>query len=313
MVGLIAICSMIGVVSPYADAINLVAPLWQVVGLIMIVGATALAAGRSRGWLAVPALCLFCAFAVTVLPDWLPRLPRPAGVEQNGLKVVIFNAWKNNATPERAARWIAQQSPDVVVLAEIDWQRGGIPARLKQFYPYQQDCSGAHRCSTAVLSRIKPIASGGLAHGDPENKSALSAAWIRLAGTCGAYDIVGVHLNHPWPMAGRAGERRQLADFLRGRSTRAILAGDLNLPPWMFELGWLERDTGLARRTLALPTWPSPSARGWLNTPLFPLDHLLAGKGWAVSAVMRGPDIGSDHYPMVIRLVPISQCAPSRL
>ena len=55
----------------------------------------------------------------------------------------------------------------------------------------------------------------------------------------------------------------------------------------------------MRRASLAVPTWPS--AWGWLS--VLPLDHVLASPGWQLVEAHTGPDLGSDHRPMVVRLV----------
>ncbi|WP_366919320.1 endonuclease/exonuclease/phosphatase family protein [Variovorax ginsengisoli] len=55
---------------------------------------------------------------------------------------------------------------------------------------------------------------------------------------------------------------------------------------------WMTRATGLAS------TWPN--AGGWLS--LLPLDHVLATPAWTTLGSTTGPDLGSDHRPVIVRL-----------
>ena len=50
--------------------------------------------------------------------------------------------------------------------------------------------------------------------------------------------------------------------------------------------------------TLGPASWPSVSLVG-----LLPIDHVLA-RGFEVVSGARGPDLGSDHYPVLARLAP---------
>lgn len=90
---------------------------------------------------------------------------------------------------------------------------------------------------------------------------------------------------------------------------RMILGGDFNSTPWSWDLQRLDREMGLIRRDRALATWPTGHSGGWrwpAPVPFLPIDHLYAGPGWATVSVVRGPRLGSDHYPLVVTLAPVA-------
>jgi endonuclease/exonuclease/phosphatase (EEP) superfamily protein YafD len=35
---------------------------------------------------------------------------------------------------------------------------------------------------------------------------------------------------------------------------------------------------------------------------LLPIDHIYAGRAWRTVRLVRGPRVGSEHYPLVIDL-----------
>jgi endonuclease/exonuclease/phosphatase (EEP) superfamily protein YafD len=85
-----------------------------------------------------------------------------------------------------------------------------------------------------------------------------------------------------------------------------ILTGDLNTTPWSFGLQRLDRTLGLVRRDRALSTYPAQLfGRPW-PLPFLAIDHVYAGPGWATVKVERGPWLGSDHYPVIVTLAPVS-------
>lgn len=62
----------------------------------------------------------------------------------------------------------------------------------------------------------------------------------------------------------------------------------------------LIRETGLqngARGRGLAPTWPA-----MFFPMLIPLDYCLASQEFTVAEVRRGPDIGSEHYPLIVEL-----------
>jgi len=75
-----------------------------------------------------------------------------------------------------------------------------------------------------------------------------------------------------------------------------VMAGDLNTTPWA--RGLFAVDAHMRRANSAEPSWPN--AWGWLS--VLPLDHVLASPGWQVVGSRIGPDLGSDHRPVVVRL-----------
>ena len=182
-------------------------------------------------------------------------------------------------------------------------------------YPYAVDCVGQmRRCSTVILSKTAPLASGGLALGDPENRGGLSAGWVRFDHAGGPFTLIGVHLLRPWPYGDQSGELAQLTRFIAAQDrNRLIVTGDFNLPPWTFGMKRLERDIANPRLSRALPTWPAPGVgldHHWFLPPVLPLDHVFAGRGWSLAGLARGPVLGSDHLPLVIDLKTEASRAP---
>lgn len=106
---------------------------------------------------------------------------------------------------------------------------------------------------------------------------------------------------HPMPpiSADYARERDASLRLEAGRLARAgipgILLGDMNDTPWSTGL----RAAAPLRRANGLePTWPN--AWGWLS--ILPLDHVLVTPSIKVEGASPGPDLGSDHRPIRVRL-----------
>lgn len=285
----------IGRVSTAADFINNFAPLIAGSGALIAIVAAAFYRGP---WLPAAACLLTLSAGGWIVPELLQaRMPAPP---QKGamLRVVQFNVYKDNPTPERSAAWISAQHADIVVLEEATHRPDGVVARLSREFPFRVSCMRNMRCSTVILSKRKPIEAGGLARADPENRKGVSAVWARYADQSGPYLLIGVHLQRPWPLGNQDGARKLLGRVLRQTSnSRTIVAGDFNLTPWTSTMRRQDVLFSLPRITRALPTWPAPF-------PIFPIDHIYAGKGWKVVNLVRGPATGSDHYPLSLVLSP---------
>ena len=87
---------------------------------------------------------------------------------------------------------------------------------------------------------------------------------------------------------------------LAARSPRPlIVVGDLNITMWAHHYQRLEEVSRLsnARRGFGIaPTWPA-----WLYPGRIPIDHVLVSEDIAVTDFAAGPNIGSDHLPIVVK------------
>jgi len=291
------------VVSPL-DGLNHLMPIW-VLGAAAAV-AVLIAMRRALGAAELGALSIVLACGgLQMGPELFAAFARGGGpATGRDLRLVEFNVSKGNRTPERATAWILNQDADVVVLGEAP-SYGLIVKALRRRYPHLVSCTGAQGlCSTVILSKRPPNASGGLAEGDPENRRGLSAAWARFDDGRASYVVVAVHLQRPWPFGDQAADRARLARFIGSVGSRqTIVAGDFNATPWSFALQDQDRAFELDRVSRAKFTWPTRAAgRVGLLGPFAPIDHVYAGPGWRPLAVRRGPFLGSDHLALVVDL-----------
>lgn len=276
---------------------------WQ--WLYLSVGAIALAAlalarprGRmGHGWLALAVLALGGSFLWQ--PATLPRGAEPSGP---GAVLAVGSANLNLATTDFGplTAWLASaDGPDVVFLQEFTALaqqalagHPGVAAR----YPHRLEAPDPSPFGLAVLSRHPLSDLQTLQPRDLRDTLRLHAtmAWNGKA--------VQLSALHPMPPldAGFAQARDralvQEAERFAQAGGPALLVGDLNTTPWARSLFMVEAT--LRRTTGAAPSWPN--AFGWLS--VLPLDHVLASNGWQVLDSRTGPDLGSDHRPVVVRL-----------
>ena len=300
------LCALIGqagrVFYPF-DTMNHLVPIWGSIGLI---AGLMLLVARQASWRdAAITVVLILIVARLIHPDFstpsasTPSLPVAPGAAK--LKIVAFNASKGNSNPAEALAWLQAQRADLVILAEAKENSAVLLGGLKGQYPYQVSCLSGLRCSTVILSRTRPIDSGGLARGDPENGNALSAAWATYADPGGPYTVIGVHFVRPWPWGDQRTFVPSLLNFIaRTDRRRLIVTGDFNLTPWSFTLREIDAQLAIPRLTRAMPSWPATRSGHASGLPaLLPIDHVYAGPAWRLRSLQRGPYLGSDHYPLV--------------
>ena len=102
----------------------------------------------------------------------------------------------------------------------------------------------------------------------------------------------------------------QLSQYLQGIERPTIVIGDFNITMWSPYYQRFKRLTGLQNVRDGfglLPSWPTGkpyrSLPHWLMPLLaIPIDHGLVSPELVVANVQVGPNVGSDHLPVVIDL-----------
>jgi endonuclease/exonuclease/phosphatase (EEP) superfamily protein YafD len=122
-------------------------------------------------------------------------------------------------------------------------------------------------------------------------------ARLRVAGKLLAMVITHVRT----PFAGSI-HVRQLDALAAARSKfgeRAVVCGDFNTPPWTGPLRRFAADARLhdlyGRRAWAVYSWPT-----WGYVLRVPLDNCFVSNGVVVTHHHFGPNVGSDHRPLVV-------------
>ena len=229
------------------------------------------------------------------------------------LKILYANVLTSNTDPAPLLALIAAERPDLVALLEVNarWDRELTPV-LAAEYPHRFARTREDNFGLAVYSRDQPAGGRVEFFADVETPS---------------FDFMLPHpdgdirvlLTHPLPPGDASGTR--LRDFHLGDLVNwhrhvseltppdappipILILGDLNATPWCPPLRRLLAATGL--RTAAsdhgqiAPTWPVPIP--WLRIPI---DHALLNSRLASTAYRVGPDIGSDHFPLILEVVPV--------
>jgi endonuclease/exonuclease/phosphatase (EEP) superfamily protein YafD len=192
----------------------------------------------------------------------------------------------------------------VVVLEEVNDTAGHIPSLLREAFPYLSSCAPPRPCSTMILTKRRPTATGGLQA--PVSTLRLAAAWVTLGEGERAFTVAGVHYTWPVPPGAQQSQMARLQQGLAAFDRKSlIVAGDMNSTPWSYTLRRQDAALGLERRTRALFTWPAARFSRWRLSAPFPflaIDHVYAGSDWTTVSVKRGPAVGSDHYPVMVEL-----------
>jgi endonuclease/exonuclease/phosphatase (EEP) superfamily protein YafD len=295
----IAIASALGLALPwlsralsgredrFAWAVDLAAH-WQWLYLAGLVLGASVAAFHQRRWL--------FALLLVPLPWWsaAPRLDVAAGGTGTQLTVAAANVYFGTREATALARWLDTVQADLVVLTEVSPAYAAALARLPGF-PYRALAPAEDPFGIGVLSRHPMQA----APWRDEDGIARIEARVDLGVAC--VDLVAVHPIPPIAPRFHAARDRRLKELAARTGQRGgprLIVGDLNATPWSSAFAGLEQ-RGLQRSGSLRPTWPS-IGRGWIGIPI---DHVLASRHWRVLEAGLGPDLGSDHRPVLARLL----------
>ena len=240
------------------------------------------------------------AVSLTFISYLLPRTPMLDAAHSGSVKIVLANLYSGNHDMTRLSRWVAEERPDILTLVEVS------PAQIAQLeaLPFAYKSLHPQNSNFGV---------GLLAQKAPDKVEVLDekTPFPSLLATWPEYRLL---LTHPIPPInigareyGDAQMERLLQDLRKASPLPLLVVGDLNATGWDRRLEPLKR-AGMQEARAGhglLPTWP-------VGQPVLriPIDHIFLPPGWETRACRRGPEIGSDHFPLLAEVVyPIAPTA----
>lgn len=276
-------------------------PLWGLGALACGILAIILLRGITRWLVLIASLAGVLFSAVLIAPEFgRDTGPRAAADAPGALKVIQFNVWSHNPEPERTVDWLVAQNPDIAILEETT------PAFRRLVEAKTGWRSACRDCEVMIYSRLPMATQPRLNLGHAPGP----LARVTFADGRGPFTVIGVH--NAWPTDGMDQQRQEarLAAVIAASSReRLIVTGDFNSTPWSFSRRNWDKAFGIPRRDVALFSWPTgivSKKKIRAPAPFLPIDHVYAGPGWGTVSVTRGPQLGSDHYPVVAILAPVA-------
>jgi endonuclease/exonuclease/phosphatase (EEP) superfamily protein YafD len=269
--------------------------------LLGSIGIAAVAAAlRQAGWFDLAALCALLNL-VLVAPG-LSGSRRDGPRNGESVRLLFANVLTSNRNVAALVRAIAELQPEIIALVEADqrWFDALQPSLAD--YPGRLEIDDIGNFGVALYAR-------GSVRGTVEylgSRQPTILATVELTAPSRAVPL-HVVVTHPVPPASRGDadiQRRHLAAVaavVRGLPGSVILAGDLNTTPWSRSFATFLRATGLYDSRAGFGAQPSfPTASAILRIPI---DHVFLSPQLGVHDRFIGPDIGSDHLPVVVDLV----------
>lgn len=240
----------------------------------------------------------------------LPLAQAAASDRPNTYKVVSANLWTRNTDAKRVLAFLQKEQPDLAILMEVnEVMSQQLAAALATSLPYSSDQLTPYRLGTVLYSKT-PLTDVQLQKFNTRSAANMTAR-TEVAGT--PISVVAIH---PFPpirpelFADRNQAFAAVSEYVNQQFDPVILAGDFNSTMWSPYYRQLARKTGLKNSRDGfgiLPTWPSKL--DYLRLPRFnaltrlvqiPIDHCLASPSLKVVGMHTGPDLASDHLPIVV-------------
>ena len=292
LVMLLAVATAVG----FLDRVSWVfepATIFRLQYAAVLVASALVALALRHPYLAVAAVAL-AAVNIAAIAPW-QEAPRAAAAPGSPtLRIVAFNVQSSNHRYDELAPLIARLHPDVLGLVELTpaWARAARKASSRVTPRRLVARRGAY--GMGLLSALRPTSVSSRRF-PTDGPTTLIGRFI-VRGLPVTLALVHVHT----PFAGSVHERqlRALAAARPSLGSRLIVCGDFNTVAWSAQFQDFSRAarlTDVFRGAWYGYSWPS-----WSRVLAVPLDHCLISDGLAVRSRRFGPNIGSDHFPLVL-------------
>jgi endonuclease/exonuclease/phosphatase (EEP) superfamily protein YafD len=227
---------------------------------------------------------------------------RPADDDANHISLMVANVLMYNRDASRCLGHINNLQPDVVLAVETDdWWLSQLE-RIEETYPYTCHAPLPNTYGMLVFSRL-PLR-------EPQIRYILDSDIPSFHG-CAVLPngvAVNMHFLHPKPPApqeSKSSARRDAELLVVGKIIQhhdgpTIVAGDLNDVAWSHTSELFRRLSRLLDPRVGRGLLPTFHADHKLLR--WPLDHVFHSAHFRLQRLERLTHIGSDHFPIYIRL-----------
>ena len=236
---------------------------------------------------------------VVVVPLYFGRMPAPASAGQP-VRAMLVNVNTRSGSASAVADAIRRFDPDIVVLEEVSAKWLSDLKPVLDGYRHSEQEPREDNFGIGLWSRFPFTHSRVACIGTAEVPSIVA----EIDTTQGKCTLVATH---PLPPGGkkysefRNGQLAGLPRWVRQASSPVVLLGDLNVTPWNHHFKRLLDESGLKDSSQGRgvrPTWPA-----FNPLMLIPIDYCLYSHGIEIVDRQTGPQVGSDHFPVIVDFV----------
>lgn len=216
------------------------------------------------------------------------------------ISILESNILISNKNTDKLLDLVKKTNPDIILLMEVDDYWDQKMKVLEKEYPFTILKPLPNSYGINMYSRFKLI--------DPKInfliKDDIPSICTKIALPSGEIiDFFGVHPEPPVPTKDadeRDAEIIMVAKKVKKANAPTIVAGDLNDVAWSHTTRLFQRISGMLDPRVGRGSYNTFNAK----IPLFryPLDHIFHTKEFRLVKLERMENIGSDHFPMFIKL-----------
>ena len=237
------------------------------------------------------------------------RVASPA--RERSLGILISNVLMTNRDSARLRELLRQMDPDVILTVETDgwWEQ-----ELREFeltHPHFLKRPQGNTYGMLLYSRLPLV--------DPQIRTLVQddVPSIHTGVRLRSGDVVNLRCLHPRPpvpgeskrSTERDAELLQVAEELKNCDGPSLVVGDLNDVAWSRTNGLFQKLSGLLDPRVGRGFYSTFNA----NWPFvrFPLDHAFLSHHFRVAAFEVLPHVGSDHFPVFVKLALMPPAEPN--
>ena len=215
------------------------------------------------------------------------------------LKICSSNVLSSNDEFQKFEKLITTEKPDIIILQELNfiWKKR-TDEYLKE-YTYKKVVPRGDNFGIAIYSRKKLEKTEIINLGTNDIPSIFCQIKVKDQ----TLNILGTH---PLPPVGRTysnhrnSQLESIALLASETTNHFIVLGDLNTTSYSHHFKKLLKNGNLidSRKGFGIQgSWPT-----WLPLASITLDHCLASKDVIIKSRKMGPNIGSDHLPVILEI-----------
>ena len=233
------------------------------------------------------------------VPSQLPKNVKTAG----SVSLIISNVYMKNRQSDELIAVVDKKNPDMVLVMETDkwWQQA--LEKFRKTYPYHVEYPLENTYGMLLYSKypLKESKTLILKH---KNVPSIHAM-VQLPGG-GTFTFHGMHPVPPVPskypdnMGKKENELDILATMVNKEEKPILVAGDFNDVAWSYTSKLFQQKSRLRDVRIGRGFYNTFNAHSWFMR--WPLDHIFVTDGFAVEELERLPKIGSDHFPIYVKL-----------
>ncbi len=289
-----ALLSVAGLLGEWSGLLDITSHFRLVYCAILIAGVAYLS--FSRQWQLVGIIGTFLIFnLVLVLPLFSPQHPNTANAS-GPFRLVQLNVWASNRHPQRVYHFLRQSQADLAVMEEYREPMDAALTKLgiRRIYPYKAVSFNAR----LVVYSQKPLT---LYH------QSTDPALMKVTTHLGKKPVtlIVAHMTRPFDAHRYGHQVSKLAALLPSPSETTLLIGDLNVTPWSSHFKEIMTQTQFINTQQGFGAWPTypayfPKTQQQNPLPVLPIDHILVSRDIAIRSRANGPNVGSDHLPVIL-------------